>query len=104
MTLFEALAKLQNFPDEASAQRWLRIMLSLAAYGYEKGDCSPFDDATYDALCKEVNPSIQTGRPILDWFFMTEFQSDTSLWVHKHPELDKLQSTFNRMRNLWTLS
>jgi len=95
------IEKLLCFPDEPSRQRWLRIMVSAAAYGYEFKSESFLDDATFDALCKLIQPFVQTGRPDLDWFFMTEFSPDTGQWIHKHPELEKVKTTFEKVSELW---
>ncbi len=86
-----------NFPDEISYQRWLRIKLSLAAYAYEFENQNIMDDATFDLLSLYVDVTIFTGNELLDVFFLTEFQPCTGMWIRKHPELDKLAKLYQKI-------
>lgn len=75
------------YTAEASAQRRIRMTLSAAAYAYEKEGVSIMSDEEFDTLAKEVRPDIDTGHPVMDNFFRTEFSTDTGMWIHAHPEL-----------------
>ena len=69
-----------------------RIRLSVAAYAYEYKDDPIMSDDDFDKLAKEINPEEKTGNRKLDNFFKKEFATDTGMWIHKHPERDKLLS------------
>ncbi len=73
-----------------------RIMVSVWAYAYEFDNVSLVNDHHFDAECRRINPAISTGRPALDDFFRTVFHPDTGMWIHKHPELEKVAQTYNR--------
>lgn len=75
------------YTPEASAQRRLRIRLSAAAYAYEFLSLIMMSDEEFDRDCRLVKPEIDTGHPVLDEFFRTEFSPDTGMWIHRHPEL-----------------
>lgn len=86
-----------NFLDEQSFQRWLRIKLSLAAYAYEFENQSIMSDTEFDMLSLYVDVTIFTCNELLDVFFLTEFQPCTGMWIHKHPELDKLTKLYQKI-------
>jgi len=88
-------------------ERRNRIRLSIAAYAYELECDSIISDGDFDALALQVNPEQATIEDnhspeqrkryeVLDNFFRTEFQPDTGQWIHKHPELDKVASIYNK--------
>ncbi len=68
-----------------------RIRLAVAAYTYEFLNQSVMSDAEFDALSRTVDLSYNTGHEVLDRFFREEFHPDTGQWIHKHPELEKVQ-------------
>jgi len=72
-----------------------RIKLSVYAYAYEF-DQPIVDDGTFDALAYSIDVNIKTNRPELDKFFRKEFSPDTGMWIHKHPELDKLKIIYEK--------
>ena len=76
--------------SEIEIERMRRINVAAWAYAYEVESRPVVDDATYDREAALVRPEIDTGNPVLDEFFRTEFQPYTGAWVHKHPELEKL--------------
>jgi hypothetical protein len=86
-----------DFPDEISYQRWVRIKLALAAYAYEFENRSIMSDGEFDLLSLDVDVTVFTGHALLDAFFLTEFQPCTGMWIHKHPELDKLKNLYKRL-------
>jgi len=75
------------YSEEASEQRKLRILVSVAAYAYEKESISIISDEQFDEMCRQIKPKVKTGHPVLDQFFQEEFSPDTGMWIHKHPEL-----------------
>lgn len=71
-----------------------RIRIAVYAYTYEFLNISLVDDFTFDRLCLEIDPTIDTTRPDLDFWFRTVFDPSTGSWIHKHPELNKIISIF----------
>lgn len=76
-------------------ERRRRIMLSLWAYAYEFEARPLVSDAVFDAECLKVDKTIKTGR--LDDFFEKVFQAHTGMWIHSHPELDKVKKLYERL-------
>lgn len=74
-----------------------RIRIALAALAYEKYDDPIMDDASFDALAREIDLSVETGRPDLDKWFRENFNPSTGSWVWKHPELEKLEKLLLRV-------
>ena len=73
-----------------------RIKLSVAAYAYEFKDNPIMSDADFDELASKIDTSVSTTNPRLDYFFAKNFQSDTGMWIHKHPELGKIEYPYER--------
>ena len=71
-----------------------RIRLSVAAYAYEFKDDPIMSDEDFDKLAKQINPDKKTGNRKLDNFFRKEFSTDTGMWIHKHPEKNKLEQIY----------
>ena len=71
-----------------------RIRLSVAAYAYEYKDDPIMSDDDFDKLAKKINPEEKTGNRKLDNFFKKEFSADTGMWIHKHPEKNKLEQIY----------
>ena len=67
-----------------------RILLSVAAWAYEFKDDPIMSDDQFDSLAKSINPNEKTGNRKLDNFFKKHFETDTGMWIHKHPERRKL--------------
>lgn len=80
-----------------SSERRNRIRLSVAAWAYEHSYRSHLTDKQYDELSRAINPRMATGNPRIDFFFKTHFDPDTGLWIHKHPELEKLEQLYMRV-------
>jgi hypothetical protein len=72
-------------------------MLSVWAYAYEFEDKLLVSDHVFDAEARLVDSSIKTGHDILDDFFITKFHPDTGMWIHSHPELDKVIALYGRL-------
>lgn len=91
---------LDNFLEDdqelISKQIRLRIRLSVFAYAYEFANESLISDAEFDALCLQVDPSIETGNAKMDKFFKEQFNPSTGQWIHKHPELAKIVHLYKK--------
>ena len=68
-----------------------RILVSVAAYAYEYLNAPIMSDAEFDALAQQIDVTQKTGNKKLDNFFKNNFNADTGLWIHKHPEKSKLK-------------
>ena len=78
-------------PTPVEIERRRRIKLAIWAYAYEIGNSPIVSDAEFDAEASIVDVNIKTGREDLDCFFKHVFSSDTGMWIHNHPELDKIE-------------
>lgn len=77
-------------------ERRNRIRLSIFAYAYEFHDHSIISDAEYDVLSRKINKSVLTGHKNLDMFFKKQFEPDTGMWIHKHPDLHGIRLLYER--------
>lgn len=77
-------------------ERRNRIRLSVAAFAYEVVGESIMPDAEFDSLARSIRPSVMTGKFNLDAFFLSKFSPDTGMWIHQHPELDKVRALYER--------
>lgn len=84
--------------SSADKERRRRIKLSLAAFAYEMRNEIIMSDHDFDKLCLEVDPSIDTGHPVMDKFFREKFDPSTGMWIRDHPELTKLEALYERTR------
>ena len=82
--------------SKVEKERRLRIKLSIAAYSYEFKDVSIVSDAEFDKMCREVDLSVDTGNELIDKYFKETFDSSTGQWIHKHPELDKIEYLYDQ--------
>lgn len=73
-----------------------RIMLSVAAYAYEIKNESIMSDAAFDEQCLLIDINEKTGNRKLDNFFKNHFDKSTGQWIHKHPELRKIQQIYEK--------
>lgn len=78
-------------------ERHKRIRLTLAAYSYEFHSHSIMSDGEYDELSRQIDKKMQTGNKKLDNFFLTQFESDTGMWIHNHPELSKIKTLYKQL-------
>jgi hypothetical protein len=85
-------------PEEIAAERMRRIQVCVYAYAYEVMNESLISDGEFDKLCLLINPEIDTGNPVMDNFFRTEFDPCTGSWVNAHPEKDKLHHIYEMKR------
>lgn len=84
-------------PEELERRR--RIRLALWAYAYEYENTSLVSDAVFDAESALVDVTMSTGNPKLDKFFAKHFEACTGMWVHKHPEMHKVQALYRRLKS-----
>jgi len=73
-----------------------RIKISVAAYAYEYLDAPIMSDGDFDALSQLINTKKKTGNEKLDKFFEKHFVADSGMWIHKHPEKEKLKYLYER--------
>lgn len=85
-------------PTEEETERRKRIRAALAAYAYEVKADPIMADAEYDTLCLSINLEIETGNDELDFFFETEFEPGTGLWIYNYSEFDKLEKLYMRLK------
>lgn len=81
-------------------ERRRRIRCSLWAFAYEFENVSLVSDAIFDKECAQVDPSISTGHLVLDQFFRERFQPHTGMWIHNHPELEKVAALYERIKQM----
>ena len=56
-------------------------------------------DEMFDMVCREIDLSIPTDRPDLDEWFKANFDPSTGLWIHKHPELERLKEIYSNLKS-----
>ncbi len=84
----------ERSPVEREVRR--RIGISVAAYAYEIANKPIMADCTFDWLAAQIDRKMGTCHPELDEFFASRFSPMTGMWIHEHPELDKVKRTFER--------
>jgi len=84
-------------PVEVERRR--RIRVAVWAYAYEVFDVSLVSDHRFDEECKLIDPKVSTGNARLDSFFRKTFAAHTGQWVHKHPEVGRLEYLTRRLIN-----
>lgn len=72
----------------------------LWAYAYEFEAVSLVSDHEFDRVCLLIDPLVDTGHPIADGFFLTEFHPCTGAWIHAFPELEGIKKLYQRVGNL----
>ena len=68
-----------------------RILVSVAAYAYEYLNSPIMSDSEFDALAQKIDLTQDTGNKKLDDFFKNNFNANSGMWIHKHPEKSKLK-------------
>ena len=84
------------YNETVDAETRRRIRLSVYAYAYEFRNKSLVDDGEFDAMCGKVDLAVDTRRPDLDGWFRKNFDPSTGLWIHDHPELDKIKNLYDQ--------
>lgn len=77
-------------------ERRNRIFISIYAYAYEFDNNSLIPDSEFDILSKQINSNAFTFNKKLDKFFKNHFQPCTGMWIHKHPELEKIKNIYEK--------
>jgi hypothetical protein len=77
-------------------ERRNRILIAVYAYAYEFDNTSLVTDSEFDELSKQINIKQSTKDTILDKFFNKHFQPCTGMWIHKHPELEKIKDIYEK--------
>lgn len=80
--------------------RHARIKIAVMAYAYEIADDALVSDEEYDKLAYSLDTKTSTGFKLLDDFFKNEFTPDTGMWIHNHPELDKIAAIYKKYHEL----
>lgn len=81
-------------PIEIETRR--RIRLAVWAYAYEFENKSLVSDQVFDVESYCVDVRIDTGNPMMDYWFRGFFEPATGLWIHQHPEIDKIRELYER--------
>tara|TARA_R110001583_G_scaffold936_2_gene8165 strand:+ start:1455 stop:1712 length:258 start_codon:yes stop_codon:yes gene_type:complete len=76
-----------------------RVKISVAAFAYEYLNSPIMSDADFDSLAQQINITKQTGNKTLDTFFEKYFTPDSGVWIHKHPEKNKLEYLYKEYYN-----
>ena len=72
-----------------------RIRVAVAAYAYEIENAPILSDDEFDRLAQSIHPKIGTCHPLLDDFFAGHFSPMTGMWIHDHPELEKIKMLYH---------
>lgn len=67
-----------------------RIRVSVWAYAYEILGRSMVSDDVFDAECRKIDLSVNTYRPDMDLWFRQNFNACTGMWIHSHPEIQRI--------------
>lgn len=79
-------------PIELEVRR--RIQISVAAYAYEFNSDPIMCDALFDFFAGRICKRMGTCHPLLDEFFLVHFSPMTGMWIHHHPELDRIKHLY----------
>lgn len=80
-------------PKEIETRRRIKLAVWAYAYEFEEG---VVPDYVFDVEAYQVDLSVHTDRLDLDFWFIANFEPDTGLWIHRHPELDKIRKLYER--------
>ena len=83
--------------NPVEVERRRRIFVCAWAYAYEVLNEHLVEDSIFDAECRLVNINMKTGHDVLDTFFRIHFNPATGMWIHKHPEKQKLHALTQRL-------
>lgn len=72
-------------------QKKIRSRLAVLAAAYELYDVSLVSDEEYDQLSTQVRLNVHTGHKVLDEWFRDNYQPDTGMWIHGHPDLPRIR-------------
>lgn len=86
--------ELADWGSPIEIERRRRIRIAIATFAYEVLDRPVMSDAEWDQLAQSIDPAVGTGHFELDEFFVARFSPMTGMWIHDHPELDKVRSLY----------
>lgn len=90
----------QCAPSEEEVERRNRIMVTIWAYAYEFMGDSLVTDDEYDRSSLKIRPEMETGHAALDEFFREQYTPDSGMWIRLHPELNKVDNAYHRLKRL----
>lgn len=97
MTQLTHLVAVERWGSIIERETRRRVHLCVATYAYEVADQPIMSDGQWDELAQKIDTRMGTGHPLLDEYFLTEFSPMTGLWIHDHPELEKVRHAFDTM-------
>lgn len=77
-------------------ERRRRFKLLIWAYAYEFKAHSIVPDHLFDTEALRINTRIDTGKPEHDFWWRAWFKPFTAMWIHNHPDLDKLEKVYEK--------
>jgi hypothetical protein len=81
----------EPYSDRVCTETRRRIRLAVAAYAYEIMHCPVMSDSEFDELAKSIDLTVDTRRPDLDKWFRKNFDPFTGMWIHGHPERQRIE-------------
>jgi len=81
-------------------ERMNRIRLSIYAYAYEVENDSLVSDEEFDRLSRSIDPNVSTNHKVMDSFFRKKFHPDTGMWIHEHPEINRIKELYEKHHQL----
>lgn len=76
-----------------------RVCLTVWAYAYEVANDPLVDDETFDRIARQVNIREVTDRADLDAWWVINFDPNTGLWIHQHPEVHLAAARYQMLRD-----
>lgn len=81
-------------------ERDRRNVISVATFASEIADTPIWRPSQWSYHAEKIDREIGTGHPVLDEFFRYQFSPMSGVWIHEHPELATIESTFTRYYNV----
>lgn len=75
-------------------ERRRRFKLLIWAYAYEFRSHSIVPDAVFDAEAAKIDVRMDTGNAAQDFWWRGWFEPFTAIWIHNHPDLDKIRKVY----------
>lgn len=77
-----------------------RIRISMFAYAYDILGEPLVSDSDYDSLAKTLDNTTSTDNEIMDTFFKEEYVNHSGMWIHKHPQLERIRQLVLRYKTI----
>ncbi len=87
-----------SFNDKSHQEKHRRCLISLWAFAYEIKSESLVPDHVFDKACREIDTSIETGNARIDQWFKDNFDPNTAMWIHRHPELKRIEKIYESVK------